>query len=108
MLQIYYTKSFRVCQEDIFKKEGKSVFSKDTISDVLKTARDAIVEQAKKAIPGQEKKDTVDIIVTRKVQTYYDACSNGIVRWVIEQFIKAIPTITQIIYDRLKETIINL
>lgn len=91
-----------------FKKEGKSVFSKETISDVLTTARNAIVEQAKKAIPGQEKKDTVDIIVTRKVQQYYDACTNGIVRWVIDQFIKAIPTVTQIIYDRLKEKVENL
>ena len=91
-----------------FKKEGRNIFSKETFSEVLGVARQAIIDQAKKNIPGVEKKNAVDVKVISRITSIEANCSNGIIRWVIERIIDVIPTVTQFIYDRLKEKVENL
>lgn len=91
-----------------FKKEGKKIFSKETFSEVLEVARQAIIDQAKKNIPGVEKKQAVDIKVISRITSIEAKCSNSIIRWVIERIIDVVPTITQFIYDRLKEKVESL
>jgi hypothetical protein len=56
-----------------FKKDGQLVLSEDFFSDLLRTARKAIIEMAKKNIPGIEKKKEVDVVV---ISFIYDRTAN--------------------------------
>ena len=91
-----------------FKKDGKKVFCRETFSEILKVARDAIIAMAKENIPGIEKKEKVDLIVVAKILELTVNVKNGLVLWVINRIIDFIPVITQLIYNFLKEKIENL
>ena len=91
-----------------FKKEAGQIFTKGNFKLVLEIARTEIVRCAKLNIPGQDKKEKVDEIVIAKIRELRNKCKNKLVLWVIEQIIKIIPTVTQLVYDFLKEKVENL
>lgn len=91
-----------------FKKQAQNVLTIANVKDVLGTAKEAIINQAKAKIPGQEKKEAVDLIVTTLIQNKTKGVTNGLLLWVISLILKAIPTITQLVYDFLKQKVENL
>lgn len=91
-----------------FKKEASTVFTSENFSAVIKKAREEIIKQIKSNIPGPEKKVLVDNAVIFKIRELRSTCKNKLVLWIIDQIIKVIPTVTQLIYDFLKEKIENL
>ena len=91
-----------------FKKQAQNVLTTANIKDVLGTAKEAIVNQAKVKISGQEKKEAVDLIVTTLIQNKTKGITNGLLLWVISLIIKAVPTVTQLVYDFLKQKVENL
>lgn len=91
-----------------FKKEASGVFTKENFAEVLQFAKEKIVEQAKAKIPGIEKKIAVDNAVIVKIREIRSTCKNKLVLWLIDQIIKVVPTVTQLIYDFLKAKIENL
>ena len=90
-----------------FKKDGKKVFSKEVFKEVLENARNKIVEQAKAAISGEEKKAIVDkfviAFITAKIKSL--EIKNGLVLWLVDRVIGLIPLVTQIVYNFLKEKV---
>lgn len=91
-----------------FKKEAATVFTKENFAAILEKAKEEIIKQVKENIPGVEKKTIVDNAVIFKVKVFRDTCKNKLVLWVIDQLIKIIPTVTQLVYDYLKAKIENL
>ena len=91
-----------------FKKEAVKVLTKENFAAVMKRAREEIIKQVKNNVPGPEKKRIVDNIVILKVREAREGCKNKVVLWVVDLIILAVPTITQLIYDFLKETVENL
>ena len=91
-----------------FKKQAEQVFSKENIKSILDLARTAIIEQIKNNFPGEEKKAKVDAQVIYAIQQKITGCSNKLILWLIGLIIKNIPSITQKIYDFLKEKVENL
>jgi hypothetical protein len=91
-----------------FKKEATKVFTAENFKAVLETARVEIIKQAKENIPGPEKKILVDNIVIVKIREFRNSCKNKLVLWVIDQIIKVIPSVTQLVYNFLKEKVENL
>lgn len=93
-----------------FKKDGKKVFSKEVFKEVLDGAREKIIEQVKKNIPGEEKKAIVDeyviSLIHKKVKEL--EVKNSLVLWLVERIVEIIPLITQTIYDFLKEKVESL
>lgn len=91
-----------------FKKEAEKIFTKENFKAILERARAQIIEKAKLSIPGQEKKILVDEAVIAKLRELCSKCKNKLVLWIIDQIIKIIPTVTQLVYDFLKEKVENL
>ena len=91
-----------------FKKDLGSAFSKENISAIFQIARKEIIEQAKKNIPGPEKKAIVDEIIIHKIESLKFSCKNSIVLGIIDKVIEVIPLITQLIYEFLKEKVEEL
>ena len=91
-----------------FKKQSQSVFSLENVKGLFNTARTAIVEQVKAKYPGNEKKAKVDAAVIYYIQERVKNCTNGLVLWLVGLLIKSVPTITQTIYDNLKEKVNSL
>ena len=91
-----------------FKKQAEQIFSKENIKSVLDLAREAIIAQVKNNFPGVEKKAKVDAQVIYKIQAIAGGCTNKLVLWLLALIIKNIPSITQKIYDFLKEKVENL
>ena len=91
-----------------FKKEASKIFTKENFKAVMEKAKEEIIKQIKSNIPGPEKKAIVDAIVIAKVKEFRNGCSNKLVLWVIDRVIDAIPTVTQLIYNFLKEKVENL
>ena len=91
-----------------FKKEATKIFSKENFAHILEVARLEIIEQAKKNIPGVEKKFIVDEKVLAQLGILKDSCKNKLLMWLIDRVMDAIPTVTQLIYNFLKEKIENL
>ena len=91
-----------------FKKEAVKIFSRENLSNILSVARSSIIEQVKAKISGAEKKFIVDEKVVAKIETIQASCKNKVLIWLLDQFILVIPTITQRIYDYLKEKVENL
>ena len=93
-----------------FKKDGVKVFSKEFFLDVLKEAREQIVEFAKKNMPGEEKKRNVDLILIAKIYAKVTefGVKNKLVLWAVDKFVDFLPSITQLVYEFLKEKIENL
>lgn len=93
-----------------FKKESVKVFSKENFAHILETARAEIINQAKEtARKGAEKKAIVDEAVIAKINVLKETYSkNKLILWILDRIIDAVPTITQLIYEFLKEKIENL
>lgn len=91
-----------------FKKDANKVFSISNFKQVLSTAREAIIEEIKSNIPGPEKKIVVDAIVLAKIDCLTTDVSNKLVLWLLGLVKVAIPSITQTVYDFLKEKVENL
>ena len=93
-----------------FKKEAAKVLNKETFAEILGNARELILEYAKKKMPGEEKKKSVDDILTLKVKGKVTSANikNKLVLWVIDQLIGLLPKVTQIVYDLLKEKVEKL
>ena len=93
-----------------FKKEGKKIFSIEFFKAILEEARRGVIKLAKENIPGEEKKKCVDAIVTSfiysRIQTL--GITNKIILWIIDRIIEVVPTITQLVYEFLKEKVENL
>ena len=91
-----------------FKKEAGKVFTKENFASILKKTKEQIVEKAKLNIPGQEKKILVDDAVIANIHELAAPCKNKWVLWIIDRIIEITPTVTQLVYDFLKEKIENL
>ena len=91
-----------------FKKEAEKVFTKENFSNILKLAREEIINRISDKIPGSEKKILVDNVVIAKIREFRNKCKNKLVAWIIDQIIKLIPVVTQLVYDFLKEKVTNL
>ena len=91
-----------------FKGEARRAFSKENFITILTTAKDAIICFAKENMPGEEKKKSVDVIVTSRVREVTSNVKNNLVNWLINRIIDLIPVITQLIYEFLKEKVENL
>ena len=78
------------------------------IKAVLDLARTAIIDQVKNKFPGEEKKAKVDAQVIYAIQQKVAGCSNKLVLWLVGLIVKSIPSITQKIYDFLKEKVEKL
>ena len=88
-----------------FTKEAAYLFTTGNVAIILEKAREEIINQAKKEISGHEKKSFVDSAVIFQIREFRNTCHNKLVLWVIDQIIKVIPTMTQFVYDFLKEKI---
>lgn len=93
-----------------FKKEAAKVLNKETFVEILKLAREKILELAKKNIPGQEKKAILDEFLILKIRSKVKEgkITNKYVLWLIEKLIEILPSVTQIVYEFLKEKVENL
>ena len=92
-----------------FKKEATKIFTKENFSAVMNKAREEIIKQVKNTeILGPAKKVLVDNAVIAKIREFRSTCHNKLVLWLIDKFIIIIPSITQLIYDFLKEKVENL
>lgn len=92
-----------------FKKEASKVFTKENFAHIMETARTAIIDQAKDtAKKGAAKKFIVDEQVIASINILKESCKNGLIKWLLDRVINVIPTVTQLIYEFLKEKIENL
>lgn len=93
-----------------FKKESSKVFNKEVFSEVLEEARELIIAFAKEKMPGEEKKKSVDSILTEKINFKITELNikNKLVLWLVDQLIGLLPKVTQLIYEFLKEKVNNL
>lgn len=91
-----------------FKKEALKVFTAENFKAIMEKAREEIIKKAKENLPGEDKKVLVDNIVILKVCEIRGKCNNKLVIWIIDQLLKIIPTVTQLIYNFLKEKVENL
>lgn len=93
-----------------FKKEAAKVFNKDFFVELLKSAREKIIELAKESIPGQDKKEELDEFLTLRIRAKVKEgkVTNKYVLWLVEKFIEILPSITQLVYEFLKEKVENL
>ena len=91
-----------------FKKEALKVFSKENILNTLTLAKNKIIEQIQNNIPGVEKKEVVDKIVIEFIREKSKVTNNKVVLWFVDKLIEIIPSVTQMVYEFLKERIENL
>ena len=91
-----------------FKKEALKVFTAENVKEVFDKARAAIIAQAKENFPGEEKKKAVDAIIICVIEGKTKDCNNKLVLWVVDLLKKAVPTITQAVYNFLKEKVEEL
>ena len=92
-----------------FKKEISKIFTKENVISILDLAKNEIIRQKDYIYKkGAEKKSAVDSIVISKIETLKINCKNKWVLWILDRVIDLIPTITQMIYDCLKEKVKNL
>lgn len=95
---------------DLFsiRKESKKIFTRENLLEVLNLAKWYIIDQAKNSLRGTEKKQIVDSAIINIINEKTKDCKNSILLWIIERIKGFIPTITQYIYDTLKEKVDNL
>ncbi len=95
---------------DLFsiRKESKKIFTRENLLEVLNLAKWYIIDQAKNSLRGAEKKQIVDSAIINIINEKTKDCKNSILLWIIERIKGFIPTITQYIYDTLKEKVDNL
>ena len=91
-----------------FKRESTKIFSKENIDNLIEVAKDAIIEQAKKKIKGEEKKKAVDALALAELEALHDETDNKLVLYLLGQVAYAVPMINQKIYELLKAKIAEL
>ena len=91
-----------------FKKEALKVFSKENILNTLTLAKNKIIEQIQNNIPGVEKKEVVDKIVIEFIREKSKVTNYKVVLWFVDKLIEIKPSVTQMVYEFLKERIENL
>lgn len=91
-----------------FKKEAAKVFTQENYKTIFKKMREEIIKYKDTVLQGCAKKTLVDNAVILKIREFRSSCKNKIVLWLIDEIIKTVPTITQLIYDFLKEKVENL
>ena len=93
-----------------FKKEGKKIFNSSFFIEIFGVARKEIIKNIQKNIPGEEKKKQVDIEVITAIYNRVQLLNikNKVVLWLVNELVEAIPVLTQLIYNFLKEKIENL
>ena len=88
-----------------FKSAAKLVFTKENFVYILTLAKEEIIRRAKEEIEGRIKKVQVDIIVQGAIDSIVKDCKNKLVLWIVSQIKNAVPSITQLVYDFLKERV---
>ena len=93
-----------------FKKQAQLVFTKENFVYILTLAKDAIIDRAKENINGWEKKEQVDTLIRKAIDTLIakHKVTNKLVLWIVDRIKEAVPSITQLIYDFLKAKIEEL
>lgn len=93
-----------------FKKVTEAVFTKENFVYILTLAKKEIIARKKEEIEGRIKKAQVDLVVQGAIDNLmmkYNV-TNKLVLWLISQIKKAVPGITQVVYDLLKEKVEEL
>lgn len=89
-------------------KNFKEIFSQENLTDVVDYAKSQIITYVNKNdLLGREKKQKVDDAVTMYVDLKFNS-NNGLVKLVAGLLKSAVPCITQLIYDYLKEVVDGL
>ena len=93
-----------------FKKEAEKVFNKENFKEILEKAKETIIQLAKEKMPGKEKKDLLDKYLTNIIYVKIENAKikNKLVLWLIDKLIEILPTVTQLVYDFLKEKVESL
>ena len=91
-----------------FKSAAKSVFTKENFVYILTLAKEEIIKRAKEEIDGCIKKAQVDSIIQNALDRLVADCNNKLVIFVVDQIKKAVPSVTQLVYDFLKARIEEL
>lgn len=91
-----------------FKKNFEAIFNNEQIKNFFEKAKELIIQvKAYKELSGEEKKARVDSYLEDYIIDNFET-DNAILEWLIDRVIEFLPTITQIIYDFLKEKIKEL
>lgn len=90
-----------------FKKEAAIVFTKNNISKVFEVAKNEIIKKVNAELSNEQKKQAVDEAVIVFIDSHFKS-DNTIVNFILEKFIEIVPTITQAIFDFLKDRIDGL
>ena len=90
-----------------FKRDFQNVFTNEKVKEFFKIARDLIIKYRDfKELSGEEKKKRVDEFLTNWLfENVATKTDNAIICWLLGILIYNVPTITQFIYDFLKENI---
>lgn len=93
-----------------FKKQAKLIFTKENFVYILTLAKEEIIARAKEEIEGRVKKAQVDLIIQGAIDKLVEKCgvTNKLVLLVIDQIKKAVPSVTQLVYDFLKAKVEEL
>lgn len=90
-----------------FKKDFQTVFTNEKVKEFFKIARDLIIKYRDfKELSGEEKKKRVDEFLTNWLfENVVSKTDNAIICWLLGILIYNVPTITQFVYDFLKDNI---
>lgn len=90
-------------------KNFNEIFSKENFTDLVNYAKSQIVAYVNKNdLLGSEKKQKVDDAVTFYVDLKFNNSRNAVVKMIVGLLKSAVPCITQLIYDYLKEVVDGL
>ena len=89
------------------KRDFQNVFTNEKVKEFFKTARELIIKYRDfKELSGEEKKKRVDDYLTEwLLENVIEKTDNAIINYLLGILIYNLPTITQFIYDFLKEKI---
>ena len=91
-----------------FKTAASAIFTKENFVYILTLAKDEIIAKAKENVAGFVKKAQVDIVIQNAIDKLVANCKNKLVLCIINQIKKAVPSITQLVYDFLKARVDSL
>lgn len=90
-----------------FKTKSAETFNKDSLAVLADFIKATIINRIGTELSNAEKKVAVDNAVTNFVRNSFKS-DNVFVQFLIEKLIEAVPLITQIVYDFLKDRIEGL
>lgn len=90
-----------------FKNEAATIFTKNNIAKVLNFAKGEIVAKVDAELTNEQKKRAVDEAVIIFIDNHFKS-DNAIIKYILEKFEDLVPTITQVIFDFLKDRIDGL